>query len=51
VDASVLKREKQIFTGGNTATKNEADAEEKVIQRLLHLEIHPICSHQIQLFS
>lgn len=49
VDASVcLKRENKIFTGGNTGTKNGAETEEKVIQRLPHLGIHPICYHQTQ---
>jgi len=34
--------------GGNAATKGRAGTEEKVIQRLPHLGIHPICCHQTQ---
>ena len=47
MDASVLlKRENKIFTGGNT--KCGAETEGKAIQRLPHLGIHPIYSHQTQ---
>ena len=47
VDTSVLLRtESKILTGGNTGTKSGVGTEEKVIQRLPHLGIHPICSHQ-----
>jgi len=49
VDASVLlRRGSKIFTGGNTGTKNGAETEGKAIQRLPHLGIHSICSHQTQ---
>jgi hypothetical protein len=47
VDASVLlRRENKILTEGNMETKCAAKTEEKAIQRLPHLEIHPISSHQ-----
>jgi len=47
VDASfLLRRENKILTGKNTGTKSGAGTEEKVIQTLPHLGIHPICSHQ-----
>jgi hypothetical protein len=47
-DSSVLllRRGNKILTGGNMETKCEAKSKEKVIQRLLHLGIHPINSHQ-----
>jgi hypothetical protein len=49
VDASVLLiRGNKILTGGNMETKCGAEAEGKAIQRLLHLGIHPIYSHQMQ---
>jgi len=49
VDASVLlRRENKILTGENTGTKSGAGTEGKVIQRLPHLGIHPICSYQTQ---
>jgi hypothetical protein len=49
VGASVLlKRGNKIFKGGNTETKCEAKTEEKAIQRLPHLDIHPIYSYQMQ---
>jgi len=49
VDASfLLRRENNILTGGNTGTNCGSETEEKVIQRLPHLGIHPIYSHQTQ---
>jgi hypothetical protein len=48
VDASVLhRRVNKILTGGNMETKCGAETEGKAIQRLPHLGIHPIYSHQI----
>jgi hypothetical protein len=41
----LLRREIKIHTGGNTETKYGAKTEEKTIQRLPHLGIHPIYSH------
>jgi len=50
VDASFpLRRESKILTEGNIGTKSGAGTEEKISQRLPHLGIHPICSHQTQL--
>jgi hypothetical protein len=47
VDASELfRRVNQILTGGNMETKCGAEGEGKAIQRLPHLRIHPIYSHQ-----
>jgi hypothetical protein len=47
VDASVhLRRENKIFTRENTETRYGAETEEKAIQRLPHVEIHPLYSHQ-----
>jgi hypothetical protein len=49
VDVSVLlRRGNKIFKGGNTETKYGAETEGKVIQRLPHLGIHLIYSHQTQ---
>jgi len=49
VDASILlRRGNKILTGGNTATMSRAETEGKAIQRLPHLGIHPICSHQTE---
>jgi len=49
VDASFLLRwENKILSGLNTEIKSEARAEEKVIQTMPHLGIHPICSRQTQ---
>jgi hypothetical protein len=49
VDASVFfRRVNKILTGGNMETKYEAEPEKMVIQRLPHLEVHPIYSHQTQ---
>jgi hypothetical protein len=50
VDTSVLFRwVNKIFTGGNIETKRGAETEGKAIQRLPHLGIHPIYSHQSQI--
>jgi hypothetical protein len=38
----------KIFMGGNTETKYGTETGGKAIQRLLHLGIHPIYSHQTQ---
>jgi hypothetical protein len=49
VDVSLLhKRGNKILMGGNTETKCEAKTEGKTIQRLPHLGIPPIYSHQTQ---
>jgi hypothetical protein len=45
---SVLLKRGKILTRGNTETKCGTETEGKVIQRLPHLEIHPIYSHQTQ---
>jgi hypothetical protein len=47
VDASVLlRRMSKILTGGNMETKYGTETEGKTIQRLPHLGIHPVYSHQ-----
>jgi hypothetical protein len=47
MDASVLlRRGNNILKGGNMETKYRAETEGKAIQRLSHLGIHPIYSHQ-----
>jgi hypothetical protein len=47
VDAPVLLiRVNKLLTGGNMETECGAETEGKAIQRLPHLEIHPIFSHQ-----
>jgi hypothetical protein len=47
VSASVLLiGGNKIFVGANTETKCGAETEGKAIQRLPHLGIHPIYSHQ-----
>jgi hypothetical protein len=47
VDASVLlRRGHKMLTGGDTETKCGTENEGKAIQRLPHLGIHPIISHQ-----
>jgi hypothetical protein len=48
VDASALRRGNKTHTGANTVTKCGAETEVKTIQRLPHLWIHPIYSHQNQ---
>jgi len=47
VDASVpLRRRNEILKGGNTETKYGAETEGKATQRLPHLGLYPIYSHQ-----
>jgi hypothetical protein len=41
-----LRRGNKILMGGDTETKCGAETEGKTIQRLPHLGIHPIYSHQ-----
>ena len=49
VGASVLLRKgNKILTGANMETKCGAEADRKAIQRLPHLGIYPIYSHQTQ---
>ena len=49
VDASVLLRQgNKRLMGGNMETKCGAETKGKAIQRLPHLGIHPIYSHQTQ---
>jgi hypothetical protein len=49
MDASVfLRRGNKILMGANMETKCGAETEGKAIQRLPHLGIHPIYSHQTQ---
>jgi len=36
-----------FLSKGKTGTKNETESEGKVMHRLPHLGIHPICRHQI----
>jgi hypothetical protein len=48
VDASVLRRRNKILMGGDTETTCGAETEGKAIQRLPHLGIKPIYSHQSQ---
>jgi hypothetical protein len=49
VDTSVLlRRGNKVSMGGVTDTKCEPESEGKAIQRLPHLGIHPIFSHQTQ---
>jgi hypothetical protein len=43
-----LRREKKIPMGGNTETKYGAETEEKTIQRLPNLRVHPQYNHQTQ---
>jgi hypothetical protein len=43
----VFRRVNKILTGGNMETKCGAETERKAIQRLPHLGVHPIYSHQI----
>jgi hypothetical protein len=37
-----------LLTKGSTGTKIGAETEEKAIQRLSYLAIHPTCRHQTQ---
>jgi hypothetical protein len=46
VEALVLLRRVKILMVGNMETKCGAETEEKTIQRLPHLGIHPIYRHQ-----
>ena len=49
VDTSIrLRRENKIPMEGVTETKCGVETEEMTIQRLTHLGIHPIYSHQTQ---
>jgi hypothetical protein len=49
VDALVLLRMgDKMLMGRNAETKYGAETEGKAIQRLSHLEIHPVYSHQTQ---
>jgi hypothetical protein len=49
VNALVLLRSRnKILTEGNTETKCGAETEGKAIQRLPHLGIHPMYTHQTQ---
>jgi len=49
VDSSVLlRRESKLLTGGNTGIKSGVETEGKIVQRLPHLGIYPVCSHQTQ---
>jgi hypothetical protein len=52
MDTLVLLRSgHKIPMGGDTEKKCEAEPEGKTIQRLPHLNIHHMCSHQIQTLS
>jgi hypothetical protein len=44
----LLRRRNKIPMGGDTETKYEAETEEKAIQKLTHLGIHPMNNHQTQ---
>jgi hypothetical protein len=44
----LLRRWNKILTGANTERKGRVETEGKAIQRLPHLGIHPIYSHQTQ---
>ena len=48
VDASVLRMENNIHMGGNMEMKYGTKTEGKAMQRLPHLGIYPIYSHQAQ---
>jgi hypothetical protein len=45
----LLRRGNKMFTGENTETKCGAETKRKPTQRLLHLGIPPIYSHQMQI--
>jgi hypothetical protein len=50
VDTSVLlRRGSKLLIGGNMETKCEAESEGKAIQRVPHLGIYPLYSHQIRM--
>jgi hypothetical protein len=42
----ILRRGNKILMGGNRVTKYGTETEGKAIQRLPHLEIHPIYKHR-----
>ena len=42
---SVLRKENKTLMGGDKGTNRGSGFGEKIIQRLPHLRIHPICSH------
>ena len=44
----LLRRENKTLMGGNNGTNRGAGIGEKIIQRLPHLGICPICSHYTQ---
>jgi hypothetical protein len=46
--SALLRRGNKIPLGGDTETKYGAETEGKIIQRLTHLGIHLIYSHQTQ---
>jgi hypothetical protein len=46
VASVIFRRVNKILTGGSMETKCGAKTEGKAIQRLPHLAIHPIYSHQ-----
>jgi hypothetical protein len=46
--SGLLRRDNKIFTGANMEIKCGAETERKAIQRLPHLGIHPMYSHQMQ---
>jgi hypothetical protein len=45
----LLRKGNKILMGANMETKCGAETEGKAIQRLPHLGIHPIYSHQTQI--
>jgi hypothetical protein len=47
----LLRRGNKILTGGNVETKCGAKTEAQAIQRLPHLGLHPIYSHQTRMIS
>jgi hypothetical protein len=44
----LFRKGNKIHMGANMETKCGAESEGKAIQRLPHLGIYPICSHQTQ---
>jgi len=44
----LLRRGNKILMRGNTGSMSRAETEGKATQRLTHLGIHPMCSHQTQ---
>jgi hypothetical protein len=49
-DSVLIRRRNKILTGSSMETKCEAETEGMIIQRLPHLAIHPICTHQTLLW-